>query len=222
MSLIIKYFLISRILRKLLLDLWKLFRKIRWFFFSFFEQLVLVFNTNININLLLTLKKIIWYSKRHFLINPSKLEIILTFFAARRTGSARPTSGPAGGKRGGSPGGSRARGRPPKGMHINHDDLATMASGNAGTLLLKAMERELDSLQRQVSNKYFFGKLATPRRHWSAPPHNCVVSEEGMKDREKEITYHTSYFLFYFVVPIAYWQDIFIIVIFLFVFVQQS
>ncbi|KAF7287198.1 hypothetical protein GWI33_002019 [Rhynchophorus ferrugineus] len=68
----------------------------------------------------------------------------------RRTGMARPTSGPVGGKRGSGPGGSRARRKPPKGMHINHDDLATMASGNAGTLLLRAMERELDSLQRQI------------------------------------------------------------------------
>ncbi|CAG9762513.1 unnamed protein product [Ceutorhynchus assimilis] len=68
----------------------------------------------------------------------------------RRTGTARPTSGPTIGKRGGGPANTRARGHPPKGMHINHDDLATMASGNAGTLLLKSMERELDSLQRQI------------------------------------------------------------------------
>ncbi|XP_066152955.1 REST corepressor 1-like isoform X1 [Euwallacea fornicatus] len=68
----------------------------------------------------------------------------------RRTGTTRPTSGPMGGKRGLGPGGSRAKGRPPKGMHINHDDLATMASGNAGTLLMKSMERELNSLQRQI------------------------------------------------------------------------
>jgi len=56
-----------------------------------------------------------------------------------------------GGKRGSGPGVSRAKGRAPKGMHINHDDLATMASGNAGTLLMKSLEREFDSLQRQVS-----------------------------------------------------------------------
>ncbi|XP_050298627.1 REST corepressor 2 [Anthonomus grandis grandis] len=78
----------------------------------------------------------------------------------RRTGSNRPTSGPAMGKRG--PG--RAKGKPPKGMHINYDDLATMASGNAGTLLLKQMERELDSLQRQIQqNKQTISSLK--RKH---------------------------------------------------------
>ncbi|XP_030763542.1 REST corepressor 1 isoform X2 [Sitophilus oryzae] len=86
----------------------------------------------------------------------------------RRTGSARPTSGPAlAGKRGaagGNSAASRARRRPPKGMHINHDDLATMASGNAGTLLLRAMERELDSLQRQIQqNKQNISSLK--RKH---------------------------------------------------------
>ncbi|KAK9876494.1 hypothetical protein WA026_013869, partial [Henosepilachna vigintioctopunctata] len=66
----------------------------------------------------------------------------------RRTGMQRPTSGPAGGKRGAPPG-ARHKRKPPRGMYINHDDLAAMASGQAGLQMLKAMERELDSLQRQ-------------------------------------------------------------------------
>ncbi|XP_068907743.1 REST corepressor-like isoform X3 [Tenebrio molitor] len=66
----------------------------------------------------------------------------------RRTGLLRPTSGPTGGKRG-SPLGGRHKRKPPRGMYINHDDLAAMASGSAGVLMLKAMDRELDSLQRQ-------------------------------------------------------------------------
>nr|CAI5856454.1 unnamed protein product [Callosobruchus analis] len=79
----------------------------------------------------------------------------------RRTGLSRPTSGPTskrgcgGGSGSGSNGGVSAAGRrkrkPPKGMYINHDDLAAMASGNAGVTMLRAMDRELDSLQRQVS-----------------------------------------------------------------------
>lgn len=36
-------------------------------------------------------------------------------------------------------------------MYINHDDLAAMATGGAGVLMLKAMDRERDALQRQVS-----------------------------------------------------------------------
>lgn len=62
----------------------------------------------------------------------------------------RPTSGPVGGKRGSSLGGRHKR-KPPKGMFINHDDLAAMASGPTGVQMLKAMEREIDSLQRHVS-----------------------------------------------------------------------
>lgn len=68
----------------------------------------------------------------------------------RRTGLLRPTSGPTGGKRG-APMGARHKRKPPRGMHINHDDLAAMASGGAGVVMLKAMDRELDALQRQVS-----------------------------------------------------------------------
>lgn len=62
----------------------------------------------------------------------------------------RPTSGPTGGKRG-SPLGGRHKRKPPRGMYINHDDLAAMATGGAGVLMLKAMDRERDALQRQVS-----------------------------------------------------------------------
>lgn len=62
----------------------------------------------------------------------------------------RPTSGPTGGKRG-TPIGGRHKRKPPRGMYINHDDLAAMATGGAGVLMLKAMERERDALQRQVS-----------------------------------------------------------------------
>lgn len=68
----------------------------------------------------------------------------------RRTGMLRPTSGPTGGKRG-APLGARHKRRPPRGMYINHDDLAAVATGPAGNLMLRAMDRELEALQRQVS-----------------------------------------------------------------------
>nr|CAH7716547.1 unnamed protein product [Callosobruchus chinensis]CAH7742566.1 unnamed protein product [Callosobruchus chinensis] len=92
----------------------------------------------------------------------------------RRTGLSRPTSGPTskrgcgGGSGSGSNGGVSAAGRrkrkPPKGMYINHDDLAAMASGNAGVTMLRAMDRELDSLQRQIQqNKQNISSLK--RKH---------------------------------------------------------
>lgn len=37
-------------------------------------------------------------------------------------------------------------------MYINHDDLAAMATSGAGVLMLKALNREQDALQRQVSS----------------------------------------------------------------------
>ncbi|KAJ8968315.1 hypothetical protein NQ317_007565 [Molorchus minor] len=49
-------------------------------------------------------------------------------------------------------------------MYINHDDLAAMASGNTGVMMLKAMDRELDSLQRQIQqNKQNISSLK--RKH---------------------------------------------------------
>lgn len=75
----------------------------------------------------------------------------------RRTGSVRPTTGPV----------KRDRHchvllrhkrKPPRGMYINHDDLVAMAAGppapapaSQGDQMLKAMDREIVSLKRQVS-----------------------------------------------------------------------
>lgn len=77
--------------------------------------------------------------------------------ACRRTGSVRPTTGPV----------KRDRHchvllrhkrKPPRGMYINHDDLVAMAAGppapapaSQGDQMLKAMDREIVSLKRQVS-----------------------------------------------------------------------
>ncbi|XP_022912763.1 REST corepressor 1 isoform X2 [Onthophagus taurus] len=81
----------------------------------------------------------------------------------RRTGLLRPTSGPTGGKRG-APLVGRHKRKPPRGMYINHDDLAAMATGGAGVLMLKAMDRERDALQRQIQqNKQAISSLK--RKH---------------------------------------------------------
>uniref|UniRef100_A0A1B6DX09 REST corepressor n=1 Tax=Clastoptera arizonana TaxID=38151 RepID=A0A1B6DX09_9HEMI len=70
----------------------------------------------------------------------------------RRTGSLRPTVGPA------KPRDRhthsimlRNKRKPPRGMYINHDDLVAMASG-PGEQMLKAMDREIVSLKRQVNS----------------------------------------------------------------------
>ncbi|KAB0800060.1 hypothetical protein PPYR_07940 [Photinus pyralis] len=81
----------------------------------------------------------------------------------RRTGILRPTSGPTASKRG-APIGARHKRKPPRGMYINHDDLAAMASGSAGVLILKAMDRELEALHRQIQqNKQVVSSLK--RKH---------------------------------------------------------
>lgn len=86
----------------------------------------------------------------------------------RRTGALRPTCGPTGGgKRGGGVGGGastaaggRHKRRPPRGMYINHDDIAAMAGGAHGIQMLRAMDREIVSLRRQV-RKIFYSNTLT-------------------------------------------------------------
>ncbi|XP_047099716.1 REST corepressor 3 [Schistocerca piceifrons] len=75
----------------------------------------------------------------------------------RRTGSVRPTTGPV--KRDRHMHSLlRHKRKPPRGMYINHDDLVAMASsqgggaGAGGEHMLKAMDREIVSLKRQVQN----------------------------------------------------------------------
>ncbi|XP_046664944.1 REST corepressor 3-like isoform X1 [Homalodisca vitripennis] len=70
----------------------------------------------------------------------------------RRTGNLRPTVGPT------KPRDRqlllRNKRKPPRGMYVNHDDLVAMASGptGQGEQMLKAMDREIVSLKRQVQN----------------------------------------------------------------------
>jgi hypothetical protein len=71
-----------------------------------------------------------------------------------RTGHVRPTTGPM------RKDGTKSKhslfkngNRPPKGMHVNHDDLVALATGPAtqGEALLKSMDREIVSYKRVVS-----------------------------------------------------------------------
>ncbi|XP_060804130.1 REST corepressor 1 isoform X3 [Amyelois transitella] len=80
---------------------------------------------------------------------------------ARRTGTMRPLCGPSG-RRGPGSKQQRYKHHLPRGIYINHDDLVAMATGpqpgdaptpglvNQGEAMLKAMDREIISLKRQV------------------------------------------------------------------------
>ncbi|KAJ2951764.1 hypothetical protein O0L34_g13930 [Tuta absoluta] len=82
---------------------------------------------------------------------------------ARRTGTMRPLCGPSG-RRGPGSKQQRYKHRLPRGIYINHDDLVAMATGpqpgeqpqpgfvNQGDAMLKAMDREIISLKRQVQH----------------------------------------------------------------------
>ncbi|XP_073979539.1 REST corepressor 1-like isoform X2 [Rhodnius prolixus] len=71
----------------------------------------------------------------------------------RRTGSIRPTVGPAKPRdRHANSVLARSKRKPPKGMYINHDDLVIVSSDTPqrGDHMLRAMDREIVSLKRQV------------------------------------------------------------------------
>lgn len=71
---------------------------------------------------------------------------------SRRTGNKRPTSGPYFGKRGRDRNVDRHKRKPPRGMHIDHDDIVTLASSNNNPEeLLAQIEREIVSNLSQVS-----------------------------------------------------------------------
>ncbi|KAJ6623369.1 REST corepressor 3, partial [Pseudolycoriella hygida] len=72
-----------------------------------------------------------------------------------RTGAQRPITGPNFGKRG--RGVERHRRKPPRGMHINHDDIVALASADqtdqGGLNLISSMDRELSTLRSQIQKK---------------------------------------------------------------------
>lgn len=72
--------------------------------------------------------------------------------AIRRTGAQRPITGPSFGKRG--RGVERHKRKPPRGMHINHDDIVALATSDqtdqGGVNLLASMDRESNTLLSQV------------------------------------------------------------------------
>ncbi|XP_037038596.1 REST corepressor 3 isoform X2 [Bradysia coprophila] len=73
----------------------------------------------------------------------------------RRTGAQRPITGPTFAKRG--RGVERHKRKPPRGMHINHDDIVALASSDqsdqGSVNLLASMDRELNTLLSQIQMK---------------------------------------------------------------------
>ncbi|XP_037914688.1 REST corepressor 2 isoform X2 [Hermetia illucens] len=79
----------------------------------------------------------------------------------RRTGTKRPTTGPYFGKRFRDRNAERYKRKPPRGMHINHDDIVALAgSSNNQDELLSNMDREIVALLSQVQqNKQVVSSL---------------------------------------------------------------
>lgn len=78
----------------------------------------------------------------------------------RRTGTKRPTTGPYFGKRFRDKNADRHKRKPPRGMHINHDDIVALATNNNQDELLANTDREIISLLSQVQqNKQSISSL---------------------------------------------------------------
>ncbi|KAF6204720.1 hypothetical protein GE061_018881 [Apolygus lucorum] len=81
----------------------------------------------------------------------------------RRTGATRPTIGPAKPRdRHANSVLARSKRKPPRGMYINHDDLVIISADSPqnGEVILKALDREIVSLKRQVqANKQTISAL---------------------------------------------------------------
>ena len=73
----------------------------------------------------------------------------------------------------------RKSSQPPKGMHINHDDLVGLATGppGQGEAVLKSHDREIVSYKRNVqNNKQMLSSLRRRARDRQVEPYRFVVS----------------------------------------------
>lgn len=69
----------------------------------------------------------------------------------RKTGNMRPTIGPLRGRDRHCYNWLKNKWRPPRGMHIDHEDLVSLANESASGLFV-TLDREIASLKRQVSS----------------------------------------------------------------------
>ncbi|KAK6618361.1 hypothetical protein RUM44_002813 [Polyplax serrata] len=69
----------------------------------------------------------------------------------RKTGNVRPTVGPLRGRDRHSYNVFKKKAKPPRGMHIDHEDLVSLASQHSQTLFIN-LDREISSLKWQVQN----------------------------------------------------------------------
>jgi len=98
-----------------------------------------------------------------------------------RTGQMRPTTGPMrkDGVKQKHTALFRNSSQPPKGMHINHDDLVALATGPAGQgeALLRGLDREIVSYKRLVqNNKQMLSSLRRRGRDRDAEPYRIGES----------------------------------------------
>ena len=73
----------------------------------------------------------------------------------------------------------RKSSQPPKGMHINHDDLVGLATGppGQGEAVLKSHDREIVSFKRNVqNNKQMLSSLRRRARDRQVEPYRFVLS----------------------------------------------
>ena len=71
--------------------------------------------------------------------------------------------------------------QPPKGMHINHDDLVALATGppGQGEGLLRALDREIVSYKRLVqNNKQMLSSLRRKARERDVEPYRLETKME--------------------------------------------
>jgi len=104
-----------------------------------------------------------------------------------RTGQMRPTTGPMR-KDGVKPKHAifRKSSQPPKGMHINHDDLVGLATGppGQGEAVLKSHDREIVSYKRHVqNNKQMLSSLRRRARTAEVEPYRVPESANRINAR---------------------------------------
>ncbi len=106
-----------------------------------------------------------------------------------RTGHVRPTTGPM------RKDGTKSKhslfkngNRPPKGMHVNHDDLVALATGPStqGEALLKSMDREIVSYKREVqNNKQYLSALQRRAKEKRVEPYERPPANDPSKINAK-------------------------------------
>ena len=85
--------------------------------------------------------------------------------------------------------------QPPKGMHINHDDLVGLATGppGQGEAVLKSHDREIVSYKRHVqNNKQILSSLRRRARTAEVEPYRCDVTSNNSLSNSSHSEYQSQ------------------------------